>query len=252
MLKILPICIVSILLYSGCSTHGSYWPGGERWREAALNAATDPVTWIPAAGAVAVAAGGFDDKISDWAREEAPVFGSEKRANEMSDDFRDYARYGMLATTFMVYDGEEYWLPLAERIVVEYAGVVATDRVTGWLKKKSERERPNGTNTRSFPSGHSSAAFAYAAMANRNIDRLPLTQGWKYAAQTVETSFAVLTAWARVEAGAHYPSDVLAGAALGNFISLLLHDAFLGKESTLRIRTDTQGGDTLLVLEKAF
>ena len=251
MLKTLPICIVSILLFSGCAMHGSYWPDGERWREAAVNAVTDPVTWIPAAGAVAMVAGDFDGKISDWAREETPVFGSQERANKASDDFRDYARYGMFATTLMVYDGEEYWLPMAERLVVEYAGVAATAQVTGWLKASSKRERPNGTNTRSFPSGHSSAAFAYAAMTNRNIDRLPLKQGWKYAAQTVETSFAVLTAWARVEAGAHYPSDVLAGAALGNFISLLLHDAFLGKESMLRVQTDTQG-NTLLVLEKEF
>ncbi len=252
MVRILLMCIISFSLFSGCATHGSYWPDAERWREAAVNAATDPVTWVPAAGAVAVSAGDLDGRISDWAREETPVFGSQERADKMSDDFRDYARYGMFATALMVYDGESYWLPLAERIVVEYAGVVATDRVTGWLKQGIGRERPNGANTRSFPSGHSSAAFAYAAMANRNIDRLPLQQGWKYAAQTVETSFAVLTAWARVEAGAHYPSDVLAGAALGNFISLLLHDAFLGKENPLRVRTDTQGGGTLLVFQKAF
>jgi len=35
------------------------------------------------------------------------------------------------------------------------------------------------------------------------------------------------TAWARVEAGVHYPSDVLAGAALGNFLTAFIHDAFL-------------------------
>jgi hypothetical protein len=30
-----------------------------------------------------------------------------------------------------------------------------------------------------------------------------------------------------VEAGAHYPSDVLAGAAIGNFLSATVHDSFL-------------------------
>ena len=35
---------------------------------------------------------------------------------------------------------------------------------------------------------------------------------------------AYLTAWARVEAGAHYPSQVLAGAAFGTFLSSVLHD----------------------------
>ena len=35
-------------------------------------------------------------------------------------------------------------------------------------------------------------------------------------------------AWARVEGDRHYPSDVLAGAALGHFLSAFIHDAFLG------------------------
>ena len=34
-------------------------------------------------------------------------------------------------------------------------------------------------------------------------------------------------AWARVEARRHYPSDVLAGAALGHFLTAFVHDAFL-------------------------
>ncbi len=34
--------------------------------------------------------------------------------------------------------------------------------------------------------------------------------------------------WARVEAGKHFPSDVLAGAALGHFLSVFFHDAFMG------------------------
>jgi membrane-associated phospholipid phosphatase len=34
-------------------------------------------------------------------------------------------------------------------------------------------------------------------------------------------------AWARVEARKHYPSDVLAGAALGHFLTAFIHDAFL-------------------------
>jgi len=31
-----------------------------------------------------------------------------------------------------------------------------------------------------------------------------------------------------VEAGVHFPSDVLAGVALGNFIAASVHDTFLG------------------------
>jgi hypothetical protein len=34
--------------------------------------------------------------------------------------------------------------------------------------------------------------------------------------------------WARLEGNYHYPSDVLLGAALGNFIGRFLNDAFIG------------------------
>jgi membrane-associated phospholipid phosphatase len=43
--------------------------------------------------------------------------------------------------------------------------------------------------------------------------------------------FALLTAgtaWARVEAKKHFPSDVLAGIAIGHFIGAFMNDAFLG------------------------
>ena len=55
------------------------------------------------------------------------------------------------------------------------------------------------------------------------------------------------TAWARVEGGVHYPSDVLAGAALGNFTAVLLHDLFLGPpgEEGLQIAVRPLEGDGL-------
>lgn len=38
------------------------------------------------------------------------------------------------------------------------------------------------------------------------------------------------TAWARVEAGFHFPSDTLVGISLGNFNEAFFNDAFLGLE----------------------
>jgi membrane-associated phospholipid phosphatase len=54
---------------------------------------------------------------------------------------------------------------------------------------------------------------------------------------TLKTSFRVIaagTSWARVEGGKHYPSDVLFGAALGNFVAIFVHDAFLPADSKTR------------------
>ena len=39
---------------------------------------------------------------------------------------------------------------------------------------------------------------------------------------------ATAVGWARVEGEKHFPSDVLAGAALGYFLNAFVHDAFLG------------------------
>jgi hypothetical protein len=51
--------------------------------------------------------------------------------------------------------------------------------------------------------------------------------------------------WARVEAGSHYPSDVLAGVAMGHFIGAFINDAFLGIEKSSPIAPiigPSQGG----------
>jgi hypothetical protein len=56
--------------------------------------------------------------------------------------------------------------------------------------------------------------------------RLPLQVG--------NIVLATFTAWARVEAQKHYPSDMLAGAALGHFLTAFIHDAFLGLPEDMR------------------
>jgi undecaprenyl-diphosphatase len=61
----------------------------------------------------------------------------------------------------------------------------------------------------SFPSGHTLHAVAFALVAGAYYPRLvPILAG-----------FALLTGLSRVMLGLHYPSDVLAGAALGALIA---------------------------------
>jgi hypothetical protein len=61
-------------------------------------------------------------------------------------------------------------------------------------------------------------------------------------------SLAVGTAWARVEAKKHFPSDVLAGAALGSFISAFVHDAFLGLDQGTEMVVSVQPGKAVVIL----
>jgi hypothetical protein len=58
-----------------------------------------------------------------------------------------------------------------------------------------------------------------------------LTEGFKGLA----AALTVGTAYARVEARQHFPSDVLAGAALGHFIGVFADEAFLGSEQRYRV-----------------
>ena len=52
-------------------------------------------------------------------------------------------------------------------------------------------------------------------------------------------TLAGATAWARVEGGVHYPSDVLAGAALGHFVTSTFTHALLTRpQAQARVTLD--------------
>jgi len=74
------------------------------------------------------------------------------------------------------------------------------------LKFTVQRERPDGSNSLSFPSGHSASAFATATVLQRHY-------GWKVGIPA--TIAAAYVATARVHDNKHYLSDVIFGGAIG-------------------------------------
>jgi membrane-associated phospholipid phosphatase len=78
-------------------------------------------------------------------------------------------------------------------------------------------------------------------LASRNVATLPGTEASRTALQAGLTLLTVSTAWARVEAKQHFPSDVLFGAALGNFIGAFMHEAFLGLNGGVTIHPARDG-----------
>lgn len=74
------------------------------------------------------------------------------------------------------------------------------------LKYSVQRERPDQSNHKSFPSGHSASAFATAGVLHRHY-------GWKLGLPA--TVVAAYVATARVHDNRHYLSDVIFGAAIG-------------------------------------
>ena len=87
--------------------------------------------------------------------------------------------------------------------------LVATGLATELLKFTVRERRPNSDSTTSFPSGHTSAAFAMATVL---ADYKP---AYKLPAYAVASAIG----WSRVEVGAHRWGDVVAGALLGHFIA---------------------------------
>lgn len=103
--------------------------------------------------------------------------------------------------------------------------ITATSLVTSLLKQSVGRRRPGDSgSTSSFPSGHTSFAFAGATFLARRIDDAygGGKLGWWLFAP------AALVAYSRVDADRHFTSDVVVGALLGVAITNWIYDAHYG------------------------
>lgn len=231
------VLVLPLLSSLGCASTGNegFWPDRHEWSQALGTATRSAATWGPAAAAAAIAVSGRDDDLAAWAARETPLFGSTERALAASDDLRLATHVAMTLTALATEADEHRWRKRIERLLVENGAAVATTTVTRGLKELTHRTRPDGADDLSFPSGHASRSFAYSAAARRNLRFTRLRPGLRRGLGFGIDALAAGTAWARVEGGVHYPSDVLAGAALGNFVAVLVHDAFFdsGPEVTV-------------------
>lgn len=85
----------------------------------------------------------------------------------------------------------------------------------------------DGVNYASFPSGHTAVPMAAAVSAAVLFERRHPRSGWRWVLWTVGPALALAAGAAQVSAANHFPSDVLAGAAIGAGVGLLdpwLHD----------------------------
>lgn len=215
----------------GWGEDATFKPGWERVRDSAVNAARDPWVWAPLVGAAAFQIDDWDRRTSDWARAHTPVFGSQKSAEQWSDDLRTasvIAHYATVAATPSGDGPSEWVINKAKGTLVGVAAVSSTVFVTNAMKSGFDRERPNGQGGESFPSGHTSVSAVHTRLASRNLESIEMSDAARRALDVGLYALTIGTSWSRIEAGWHYPSDTLFSIALGNFIASFVNDAFLG------------------------
>jgi membrane-associated phospholipid phosphatase len=198
-----------------CLTGCAALPGARRWGE--------DVTISP----------GWDRQVSAWAIRETPIFSSPRSAANWSDHLRSAAVLSHGVTVLLTPSGEDARTRMvnkAKGYALDLAIVGVANGITHVLKAEVGRMRPSRTNTESFTSGHTTSATTYGRLAARNLGYFDITAAARRRITYGLDALTIATAWARVEAGAHYPSDTLFSIALGNFSANFFRNAFVESE----------------------
>ena len=220
--------------------------------------ATSPSRWDHSdwimAGSVAVGTGffiGLDEEIRG-------VF--EENRSSTTDDFANlFEPFGNGLVTIPALAAFYIFGHYDENAKAKQTALIATESflITGLyttvLKVSMGRHRPStgGSSTsfdgfttdhKSFPSGHTSPAFAIAPVIANKYEETPYIKPISY-------GIASLTGLSRINDEKHWASDVFFGAALGYFTSktiLRLHNNKKGQHFTIYPRADSRGGGILL------
>jgi membrane-associated phospholipid phosphatase len=222
----------STKLHHGWGEDATISPGWQRVGQSAANAALQVETWIPFGTALLVAITDWDSEIQNWASQKTPVFGSVSSAVKVSDDLLKASTWVYLTSVVITPSGNDVSSVILNKGKGLATGISATfisQFMTSELKTLTQRERPDNSNNRSFPSGHTSAVANYTMLTSRNIEYMQLNPYLEGSIKIALNTMTLATGWARVEGNKHYPSDILVGAALGNFIGAFINDAFLGR-----------------------
>lgn len=256
------VLIVVATTESGCAIlpheqtgDATFHLGWDRVRGAAKDAALDPWVWAPVAGAAVLQIDHWDQRTSHWAREQTPMFNSTDGAKTWSDRLLTTSLLIGAAAVVTIPPGDEPVGSLFERhkgTAVELSAMGAAAAVTAGLKTATQRERPNGENHASFPSGHASGAAVAGRLATIDLESVDMDARMRRALDVGIDTTTLACGWARVEAGAHYPSDSLAGIALGNFFATFFTRAFLNPESPNSFSLASTGDGAMLRWQVVF
>lgn len=164
---------------------------------------TDNIKPLLIGGAATGVGAVFDDDIADWISDPDHSFGTSFESGASPAVIG-----GVVAVLFAT--GRAVDAPRYRAMTYDWAhAFLITAGYTTLIKEIVHRERPDGSDNLSFPSGHASNAFAIAAVAERHY-------GWKAGLPAYAVASAI--AVSRLQRDKHYLSDVMAGATLGYIV----------------------------------
>jgi hypothetical protein len=150
-----------------------------------------------------------------WLTGTASVLGARSYDNETRDHWVDHQKMSLedsrIGERYISYGvnigiaGLQLWLD-RDNGISHIRALAFTGLTTVTMKKAFGRERPNQADHQSFPSGHTSSAFASATS-------LAYAYGWK--AGVPAYAMAFYTGLSRIADDDHWLSDVTGGAFLG-------------------------------------
>lgn len=150
-----------------------------------------------------------------------------------------YARLGYNVGKNLLYKGESTKDDFKHTFVF-YKSVLYTYTLTEITKNIFSRTRPDGSDSRSLFSGHSSAVFTaatflnkeiYAYVNSKNENSLILPKPvLKAASSVILYGWAGFVGYSRIRDNKHYISDVLLGAAFGSLVGTFMYNTYLAED----------------------
>ena len=156
-----------------------------------------------------------------------------KTVENMGDAILIVLPTATLATTFIIGDTKGSWQFTK--------ALLLTEAITYGLKTTINKQRPDMSNTNSFPSGHTSTTFQSASFIHRRY-------GFKKSIPAY--ALAGFTAFSRIDAKKHDGLDVLAGAIIGIGSSYLFTTEY--QKEHLELTFSSQKNNYLLGLTYKF
>lgn len=146
-----------------------------------------------------------------------------------------------------------------QKIFLFKKSLLYTYVLTEYVKNLIKRTRPDGTDNRSFFSGHTSTTFAAATFLYKELhdayEEWEVTKNNKVVGTLLESiSFGTLYGWAgyvgysRIRDKKHYISDVVVGAAVGTAISYFLYEHYFGEDDCFLSNISVTALDKVLAI----